>query len=58
MRGDINKHRIKNETPDVENEVFDTDKKGNITEIEEQLEVFADIIVAFLIKENYNHENG
>ena len=28
-----------------------------ITELMQQLDVFADIIVAYLVKENYDHEN-
>jgi hypothetical protein len=57
MRDSITKHRIKNETTDVKKQEFELENNRNITTIDEQLDTFADIIVALLLKENYDDEN-
>jgi len=57
MRDSIKKHRIKNENTEVKTKKFGTDKKLKIETIDEQLETFAEIIVAVLLKENYKNEN-
>lgn len=57
MRDSITKHRIKNETTDAEKQEFELENNRNIATIDEQLDTFADIIVALLLKENYDNEN-
>ena len=57
MRDSITKHRIKNETTDAKKQEFELDYNRNIATIDEQLDTFADIIVALLLKENYDNEN-
>jgi len=57
MRDSIKKHQCKKEKSDVKKEEFEKDKKKIDTSIEEQLDTFADIIVAFLLKENYDDED-
>jgi hypothetical protein len=57
MRDSITKHRIKNETTDAGKQEFELENNRNIATIDEQLDTFADIIVALLLKENYNDEN-
>jgi hypothetical protein len=57
MRDSLKKHRIKNETTDANKQEFELDNNRNIATIDEQLDTFADIIVAFLLKENYDNEN-
>ncbi len=56
MRDLTKKHRVKNEATDVKTE-FELDKNPKNTTIDEQLDTFADIIVALLLKENYDNEN-
>lgn len=57
MRDSFTKHRIKNEIPDADIQEFELDNNRNIATIDEQLDTFADIIVALLLKENYDNEN-
>ena len=57
MRDSLKKHRIKNETTDANKQKFELDNNRNIATIDEQLDTFADIIVALLLKENYDNEN-
>jgi hypothetical protein len=57
MRYYITKHRIKNETTDAKKQEFELENNRNIATIDEQLDTFADIIVALLLKENYDNEN-
>ena len=57
MRDSITKHRIKNETTDAKKQEFELDNNRNIATIDEQLDTFADIIVALLLNENYDNEN-
>ena len=57
MRDSITKHRIKNETTDAKKQEFELDNYRNIATIDEQLDKFADIIVALLLSENYDNEN-
>jgi len=57
MRDSIKKHRIKNETTDAKEQKFELDNNRNIATIDEQMDTFADIIVALLLKENYDDEN-
>ncbi len=57
MRDSIKKHRIKNESTDAKRQEFELDKKLKPATIDEQLDTFADIIVAVLLKENYDYEN-
>ena len=57
MRDSITKHRIKNETTDAKKQEFELENNRNIATIDEQLDTFADIIVALLLKENYDDEN-
>ena len=57
MRDSITKHRIKNETTDAKKQEFELENNQNIATIDEQLDTFADIIVALLLKENYDNEN-
>ena len=57
MRDSITKHRIKNETTDARQQEFELENNRNIATIDEQLDTFADIIVALLLKENYDNEN-
>ena len=57
MRDSITKHRIKNENTDAKKQEFELENNRNIATIDEQLDTFADIIVALLLKENYDDEN-
>jgi len=57
MRDSITKHRIKNENTDAKKQEFELDNNRNIATIDEQLDTFADIIVALLLKENYDDKN-
>jgi hypothetical protein len=57
MRDSIKKHRIKNETTDARQLEFELDNNRKIATIDEQMDTFADIIVALLLKENYDDEN-
>jgi hypothetical protein len=57
MRDYKTKHRIKNETTDAKKQEFELENKRNIATIDEQLDTFADIIIALLLKENYDDEN-
>ena len=57
MRDSITKHRIKNETTDAKKQEFELENIRNIATIDEQLDTFADIIVALLLKESYDNEN-
>ena len=57
MRDSITKHRINNETTDAKKQEFELENNRNIATIDEQLDTFADIIVALLLKENYDDEN-
>ncbi len=57
MRDSLKKHRIKNETTDASKQEFELENNRNIATIDEQLDTFADIIVALLLKENYDNEN-
>lgn len=57
MRDSITKHRIKNETTDAKKQEFELENNRNIATIDEQLDTFAGIIVALLLKENYDNEN-
>jgi len=57
MRDSITKHRIKNETTDARQLEFELDNNRKIATIDEQMDTFADIIVALLLKENYDDEN-
>jgi hypothetical protein len=57
MRDSITKHRIKNETTDAKKQEFELESNRNIATIDEQLDTFADIIVALLLKENYDDKN-
>ncbi len=57
MRDSITKHRIKNENTDANKQKFELDNNKKIATIDEQLDTFADIIVALLLKENYDNEN-
>jgi hypothetical protein len=57
MRDSITKHRIKNEPTDAKEQKFELDNNRNIATIDEQMDTFADIIVALLLKENYDYEN-
>ena len=57
MRDSITKHRIKNETTDARQLEFELDNNRKIATIDEQMDMFADIIVALLLKENYDDEN-
>ena len=57
MRDSITKHRIKNETTDARQLEFELYNNRKIATIDEQLDTFADIIVALLLKENYDDEN-
>ncbi len=57
MRDSLTKHRIKNLTTDAKEQEFESDNNLKIATIDEQLETFADIIVALLLKENYDYEN-
>jgi len=57
MRDSITKHRIKNENTDAKKQEFELENNRNIATINEQLDTFADIIVALLLKENYDDEN-
>jgi len=57
MRDSITKHRIKNETTDARQLEFELDNNRKIATIDEQMDMFADIIVALLLKENYDNEN-
>ncbi len=57
MRDSLKKHRIKNETTDAKKQEFELDNNRDIATIDEQLDTFADIIVALLLKENYDNEN-
>jgi hypothetical protein len=52
MRDSITKHRIKNETTDAKKQEFELENNRNIATIDEQLDTFADIIIALLLKEN------
>ena len=53
MRDLNTNHRIKNETTDAKNEEFELDHSSKNATTDEQLDTFADIIVALLLKENY-----
>ena len=57
MRDSITKHRINNETTDAKKQEFELENNRNIATIDEQLDTFADIIVALLLKENYDNDN-
>jgi hypothetical protein len=57
MRDSITKHRIKNETTDARQLEFELYNNRKIATIDEQMDMFADIIVALLLKENYDNEN-
>jgi len=57
MRDSITKHRIKNETTDARQLEFELDNNRKIATIDQQMDTFADIIVALLLKENYDDEN-
>jgi len=57
MRDSITKHRIKNENTDAKKQEFELENNRNIATIDEQLDTFTDIIVALLLKENYDDEN-
>lgn len=56
MRDSITKHRIKNETTNARQLEFELDKNRKIATIDEQMDTFADIIVALLLKEYYDDE--
>lgn len=56
MRDFKPKHRIKNETTDAKIEEFELDNYSKNATTDEQLDTFADIIVALLLKENYENE--
>jgi hypothetical protein len=57
MRDIVTNHRIKNETTDSNKQEFELDNNRNTATIDEQLDTLADIIVALLLKENYDNEN-
>jgi len=57
MREFMAKHRIKHENTDAKKQEFELDNNQKIATIDEQLNTFADIIVALLLKENYDNEN-
>ena len=57
MRDSITKHRIKNETTDEKEQKFEIDNNQKFATIDEQLDTFSDIIVALLLKENYDNDN-
>jgi len=57
MRDSLKKHRIKNETTDANKQEFELDNNRKFATNDEQLDTFADIIVALLLKENYDNEN-
>lgn len=58
MRDSITKHRKKNEMSDAKKQEFELDNKPKNTTIDEQLDTFADIIVALVLKENLDYENN
>jgi hypothetical protein len=57
MRDFKPKHRIKNETTDAKKEAFELGHYSKPATTDEQLDTFADIIVALLLKENNENEN-
>jgi hypothetical protein len=57
MRDFKTKYRIKNETTDEKNEKFELDHYSKNATTDEKLDIFADIIVALLLKEYYENKN-
>lgn len=58
MRDSIKQHREKNENTDAKKQEFELDNKQKNATIDEQLDTFADIIVALVLKENLDYESN
>jgi len=58
MRDSKKQHRKKNENTDAKKQEFELDNKQKDATIDEQLDTFAEIIVALVLKENLNYESN